>query len=69
MSSKDCCLRQHIRRGEPANLTSINLSLDDTVLKYLLHGPNLLGSHIEEDFELFQIDETRPGSGSLAILR
>ncbi|KAF6230162.1 hypothetical protein HO133_004501 [Letharia lupina] len=66
MSSKKCCLRQHIR-GEPANLTFIDLSLDDTVLKYVLHGPNLLGSHIEEEFELFEID-TQNGFAFLEAL-
>lgn len=68
MSSKICCLKQHIR-GESANLTSIELSLDDSVLSCVLRGPNLLGTHIEENFELFNVDETRPESGSLAILR
>ena len=68
MSSKKCCLRQHDRR-EAATLKLIDLSLDDTVLKYLLRGPNLLDSHIEEDCELYHIDDVRAESGSLAILR
>lgn len=68
MSTKKCCLRQHVRSG-PTNPTFIDLSLDDTVLKYLLCGPNLLECHVEEDFQLFHIDETWPESGSLAILR
>ncbi|CAD6583145.1 MAG: hypothetical protein ASARMPREDX12_001186 [Alectoria sarmentosa] len=67
MSSKKCCLRQHIR-GQPANLIFIDLSLDNTVLKFLIRGPNRLDSHIEEDFELYDIHETRPDSGSWAIL-
>lgn len=68
MSSKSCCLRQHIR-GNSANLHVIKLSLDDTVLQYLLCSPNLLGDHIEEDFEIFDPHDTRPESASSAILR
>ena len=68
MSSKKCCLRQHNGR-EAANLKVIDLSLDDTVLKYLLRGPNLLDGHINEDCELYHIDDVTPESGSLAILR
>ena len=68
MSSKKCCLRQHNRR-EAADLKVIDLSLDDTVLEYRLHGPNLLDSHIQEDCELYHMDDVRPESGSLAILR
>lgn len=67
MASKTCCLRQHIR-NEPTNLTFLDLSLDDNVLKYLIRGPNLLDVHVEEAFELFEIDETRHGSGSMAVL-
>ena len=70
MTSKRCCLRQHIR-GESANAAFLylTLSLDDNIISYLLHGPNLLDSHIEENIHLYDIEETRPGSGSLAILR
>ena len=70
MSSKKCSLRQHNRReAATANFKVIDLSLDDTVLKYLLRGPNLLDSHINEDCELYHIDDVAPESGSLAILR
>ena len=68
MSSKSCCLRQHIRDEDPTFL-SIKLSLDDTVLSHGLHGLNLPVRQTEENFELFDIDDTRPESGSLAILR
>lgn len=68
MSSKSCCLRQHIRDEAP-KLIFINLSLDDTVLNYGLHGLNLPVRQTEEDFKLFDLDDTRPESGSLAILR
>ena len=68
MSSKKCCLRQHNRR-EAATFKLIDLSLNDTVLKYLLRGPDLLDSDIEEDCELYHIDDVRPETGSLAILR
>ena len=68
MTSMTCCLRQHVRT-KPTNLTFLDLSLDDNVLKYLIRGPNLLESHIEEDFELFGVDKTTYESGSLAILR
>lgn len=52
-----------------ANPTSIDVSLDDKVLKYGLRSPNSIGSHIEQNFELFNVDDTRPESGFLAILR
>ena len=68
MSSKKCCLRQHNHR-QAASLKFIDLSLDDTVLKYLVRGPNLLDSHIKVDCELYHIDDVRPESESLAILR
>lgn len=68
MSSKELILRQHIR-DTPANLTPISMSLDNAVLSSVVRGPNLLGSQIEENFELFDIDQPRPDSGSLAILR
>lgn len=68
MTSKTCCLRQHVR-DKPTNLKFLDLSLDDHVLKYLVRGPNLLESHIEEDFELLRVDEIIYQSGSLAILR
>lgn len=68
MASKSCCLRQHVCE-EAITFQLIDLSLDDTVLKYGLRGPDLLGDHTEEAFELFDIDDTRPDSGSLAILR
>lgn len=58
MTSKTCCLRQHIR-NEPTNLKVIDLSLDDNIVKYHIHCPNLLDSHIQEDFELFEVDENR----------
>lgn len=67
MSSNKLILRQH-SRSKTANLTSINLSLDNTVLKFGIRGPNLLGSHIEEYFELFDVDQIIPDTGSLAIL-
>lgn len=68
MTSKTCCLRQHFR-DNTTKLTFLDLSLDDDALKYLIRCPNLLQSHIEEDFELLGVDETIYESGSLAILR
>lgn len=67
MTSKTCCLRQHTR-NEATNLTFLDLSLDDHVLKYLIRGANLLDGHVEEAFELFEVDETRHESGSSAVL-
>ena len=67
MTSKTCCLRQHIR-NEPTNLTLLDLSLDDNVLKYFIRCPNLLDSHIQEKFELLKVDENRHETGSQAIL-
>lgn len=66
MSSKICCLRQHMR-SQPGKVTPIQLSLDDTVLSHGLRGPNLLSD--EGNLEFFNIDETRPESGSMAVLR
>ena len=65
MSSRKCCLRQH-NRLEAANLKFIDLSLeslDDTVLKYLLRGPNLFEVHVEEDCKLYHIttSDLNPG--------
>ena len=68
MSSKKCCLRQHIRDKAPIFI-SIQLSLDDTVLSHGLHGLNLPVRQTDEDFKLFDLDDTRPESGSLAVLR
>lgn len=68
MASKTCCLRQHVR-NKPTNLTFLDLSLDDNLLEYLIRGPNLVESHIQEDFELLRVHETKYESGSMAILR
>ena len=54
-------------RSQPGKVTPIQLSLDDTVLSHGLRGPNLLSD--EENLEFFNIDETRPESGSMAVLR
>ena len=67
MTSNMCCLRQHIR-NQATNLTLLHLSLDDSVLKYLIRGSNLLENHVEEAFELLEADDTRNESGSLAVL-
>ena len=73
ISTKKCCLRQHIRNESTNhNFKPLDLSFDDKTLNYLIRGPNTLGSHVEEDFELFdlsELDETRHESGSSAILR
>ena len=69
MTSKTCCLclRQHIR-NEPTNFTFLDLSLDDTLLQYLIRCPNLLDGHIQEKFEVLDVDENRHKTGSKAIL-
>ena len=69
MSSKPLMLRQHTHGNKYANHTPIDLSLDNAVLSFVIRGPNLLGSHVEENFELLKIDQPRDDSGSLAILR
>ena len=56
-------------RDQIPHLTPIKLSLDDTVLNYTLHSPKSLDNRTEEHFELSQVDDTRPESGSSALLR
>lgn len=56
-------------RDEIPHLIPIQLSLDDTVLNYFLPSGISLDSQTEEHFELSQVDDIRPESGPLAILR
>ena len=68
MTSKKCCLRQHIRNQPTGatNPTFLDLSLDDKVLKYHILCPNLLDSHIQEDFKLLDVDVNTHETGSQA---
>ena len=68
MTSKSCCLRQHVRGETAAKIKWIDLSLDDDVLKYLLHGSHPSDNDGENDFELLDTDDPVPQSGSSALL-